>query len=68
MTTTKRTALDEYMANVQDIKEMLSGLAYLNDEHYGKTPDEITWGNVGDTNWIKNTLHEVMQFVGGEEV
>jgi hypothetical protein len=40
-------ALDAFIARKAEIDTMLDRLRALSDEHFGYSPDDINWGNVG---------------------
>ena len=42
-----RTALDAFIARKTEIDTMLQRLQALSDEHFGYSPDDINWGDVG---------------------
>lgn len=42
-----RSPLDAFIAHKVEIDGMLEWLAALSDEHFGSSPDEINWGDVG---------------------
>jgi hypothetical protein len=43
----KQTALDAFLARKAEIDTMLDRLKALSNEHFGYSPDDITWGHVG---------------------
>ena len=43
----KQTALDAFIARKCEIYTMLARLKALSDEHFGASPDDINWGDVG---------------------
>jgi hypothetical protein len=45
--TATTTAPDAFIARKAEIDTMLARLAALSDEHFGYSPDEIGWGQVG---------------------
>ena len=42
-----RPALDAFIARKTEIDTMLERLKALSDEHFGYSPDDINWGDVG---------------------
>ena len=51
-----------------EIDAMLSRLQSLSDEHFGVTPDEVTWGDVGSLGHYAELLRRItdMAFNEGE--
>ena len=45
--TDNRKALDAFIARKAEVDTMLGRLTALSDEHFGVSPDEINWGDVG---------------------
>jgi hypothetical protein len=46
-TSNKQAALDAFLARKAEIDAMLARLTQLSEGHFGTSPDEITWGDVG---------------------
>ena len=43
----REQALAAFVSKKAEIDTMLARLQALSDEHFGRSPDEITWGDVG---------------------
>ena len=43
----KEQALAAFVSKKAEIDAMLTRLQALSDDHFGYSPDEITWGHVG---------------------
>ena len=46
-TRSNEDALAAFVQKKAEIDAMLSRLQALSDEHFGVSPDEVTWGHVG---------------------
>ena len=57
MKTKKHTSpIDTYLAKVAHIDAMLKRLQAACDDHFFNSPDDITWGHVGDVSGIEEKL------------
>jgi hypothetical protein len=56
-------ALAAYVARKAEIDAMLQRLASFSDDHFGVTPDDATWGNVGDLGFVAERLRQACDFV-----
>lgn len=43
----KQTALDAFIARKAEIDVMIDRLKTLSDDHFGSSPEDINWGDVG---------------------
>lgn len=60
----KTDAIDNFVVHVQ--KSMLNCrhiLAHLED-HYGVSPENVTWANVGTAEHVSELLQEICEFMG----
>ena len=57
--TAKPTALDSVIAKAGEFDVLLQRLQQMRDDHFGVSPDEVTWGHVGDVTHHVNALKEV---------
>lgn len=57
--TAKPTALDTFVAKTGEFDALLQRLQQMRDDHFGVSPDAVTWGHVGDVTLYVNTLKEV---------
>ena len=48
------------------IQEILKQLQNLADDHFGKSPDEIYWGDVEDLKRIKRKLDDALKLAKNE--
>ena len=64
---TNETALSAYVAALAEIRETLALLTDHADDHFGVAPDDVNWGHVGNTGYIKERLNEVAGFLGLRE-
>lgn len=55
----KTTALDAFIARKTEIDAMLARLQALSEEHFGVSPDEVTWGHVGDLAHYAESLKQI---------
>ena len=49
-----------------EIQEILKQLQNLADDHFGKSPDEIYWGDVEDLKRIKRKLDDALKLAKNE--
>ena len=61
-------ALAAFVASKAEIDAMLSRLQTLSGNHFGITPDEVTWGHVGNLGYYAELLKRItdMAFNEGE--
>ena len=61
-------ALAAFVARKAEIDRMLARLQAFSDEHFGCSPDEITWGDVGTLGDYADLLRRItdMAFNEGE--
>ena len=61
-------ALAAFVARKAEIDTMLARLQAFSDEHFGCSPDEITWGDVGTLGDYADLLRRItdMAFNEGE--
>jgi hypothetical protein len=52
-------ALAAFVAKKAEIDRMLTRLQALSDDHFGYSPDEITWGHVGTLGYYAELLRRV---------
>ena len=57
--TAKPTALDTFIAKSGEFDVLLQRLQQMRDDHFGVSPDEVTWGHVGDVTHYVTALKEV---------
>ena len=67
-TKSKDDLLAAFVAKKAEIDLMLTRLGALSDEHFGVTPDEVTWGDVGTLEHHSDLLKRItdMAFHEGE--
>lgn len=53
---TKPTAADAFVGIVGEIDAMIATLAERSGEHFGRHPDTLDWGDVGDVTRIRNLI------------
>ncbi len=56
---TKPTALDRFINKASEFDALLQRLQQMRDEHFGVSPDAVTWGHVGDVTRYVTALKEV---------
>ncbi|MGH6897698.1 MAG: hypothetical protein ACREJ5_14335 [Geminicoccaceae bacterium] len=63
-------ALAAFVSKKAGIDAMLSRLQALSDDHFGYSPDEVTWGHVGNLAHYAERLKRItdMAFNEGEHV
>jgi hypothetical protein len=55
----KEEALTAFVSKKAEIDEMLTRLQALSDDHFGYSPDEITWDHVGTLGYYAELLKRV---------
>jgi hypothetical protein len=59
MAKSKEQALAAFIAQKAEIDAMLARLQALSDDHFGYSPDEITWGEVGTLGYYAELLKRI---------
>ncbi len=61
-------ALDAFIAAKTEIDVMLARLVAKSADHFGYSPEEVNWGDVGTLDHYRARLHEItdMAFREGE--
>jgi len=52
-------ALADFIARKSEIDTILARLTALSSEHFGREPDEVTWGDVGTLAGYLKGLREI---------
>ncbi len=55
----KPTAINAFTARKAEIDAMLARLQALSDDHFNVSPDEVTWGHVGDLDHYAELLKRI---------
>jgi hypothetical protein len=55
----KEDALAAFISRKEEIDQMLARLQALSDDHFGWTPDEITWSHVGSLGHYAELLKRI---------
>lgn len=55
----RATPLEAFLAKKAEIDDLLGRLQALSDEHFGRTSEEITWGDVGDLGFYAARLQDI---------
>ncbi len=68
MPKTNDAALDAFIAAKNEIDVMLARLMAHSADHFGYSPDDVTWGHVGTLDHYRARLREItdMAFREGE--
>jgi len=68
MTTTtpksNEAALAAFMAGKAEIDALLARIAAASADHFGASPDRVTWGDAGSLGFITERLKEITEFLG----
>jgi hypothetical protein len=59
MAKSREEALAAFVSKKAEIDEMLTRLQALSNDHFGYTPDEITWDHVGTLSYYAELLKRV---------
>jgi hypothetical protein len=65
-TRSNEDALAAFLQWKAEIDTMLSRLQALSDEHFGVTPDEVTWGDVGSLGHYAELLRRITEMAFNE--
>jgi len=52
-------ALHEFMSRISEARERLAELTAYVDDHMQISPDEISWGNVGNAGYLVEQLSQL---------
>ena len=65
----KSEVVDNFIANVTSVTHMLDRLQKAAGDHFGKSPEEVNWGDVGSLANVAEKLKQASDFIfgGGEE-
>ena len=66
MTTTPKSneaALAAFMAGKTEIDALLARIASASDDHFGTTPERLTWGDAGSLGFVTERLKEITEFL-----
>ena len=68
ITKSNQQALAAFVSKKAEIDAMLARLQALSDDHFGYSPDEVTWGHVGTLEHYAELLKRItdMAFNEGE--
>ncbi len=67
MTTTPKTneaALAAFMAGKTEIDVLLARITTASHDHFGTSPERVTWGDAGSLGFITERLKEITEFLG----
>ncbi len=67
MTDTPKTndaALAVFMRGKTEIDALLTRIATASADHFGTTPDRVTWGDAGSLGFVTERLKEITEFLG----
>lgn len=59
----RQTALDAYVARVESIRRQAQALLDASADHFGTTPDDVTWAHAGSLGHADERLKEVLAFL-----
>jgi hypothetical protein len=63
---TNEEALDRFIVIVCDMRDALTELHGIADDHFNLAPEEIHWGHVGDVARTLEGLKEILATIRGE--
>jgi hypothetical protein len=58
-TKAKETALDAFIGTKADIDDLIARLQAASDDHFGRNPDSVNWGDVGSLGHAAKQLEEI---------
>jgi hypothetical protein len=59
--------LDRYMVLYAEAEELLNRIHESHDDHYGSSPDDVTWGHVGSLGHFVEVLQYAAQALPGQK-
>ncbi|UXX42044.1 hypothetical protein [Pseudomonas phage phiH2] len=62
----RQAALDAYVARVESIRRQAQALLDASADHFGTTPDDVTWAHAGSLGHADERLKEVLVFLNIE--
>ena len=65
-TTMNKAAVGAYLAALAGIREALDTITEATGDHFGAHPDTLDWGNVGDANWVREALQDIVATISPE--
>lgn len=63
----KQNPLNPFLEAISNIDDLLTILKAHCDNHFDTEPDKVNWANVGQANYIKEQLQQVLDFVEDKE-
>jgi hypothetical protein len=67
MTSTTKTndaALAAFMRSKAEVDALLARITAASADHFGATPDRVTWGDAGSLGFVTERLKEITEFLG----
>ena len=61
---TNDAALAAFMEGKAEIDTLLARIAASSDDHFGTSPDRVTWGDAGSLGFVTERLKEITEFLG----
>lgn len=59
----KRTAQEALIAAIAQNQELLARIKAAMDDHLGADPDNKNWAIVGDANYVRSQLEQIIEFL-----
>jgi len=57
-------ALAAFMAGKTEIDALLARITAASDDHFGTSPERVTWGDAGSLGFVAERLKEITEFLG----
>ncbi len=61
---TNEAALAAFMRSKAEVDALLARIQDASADHFGATPDRVTWGDAGSLGFITERLKEITEFLG----
>ena len=61
---TNEAALAAFMAGKAEIDTLLARIAAASEDHFGASPERVTWADAGSLGFITERLKEITEFLG----
>jgi len=61
---TNEAALAAFMRGKAEVDALLARIATASADHFGTTPEQVTWGDAGSLGFVTERLKEITEFLG----
>ena len=64
ITKTNEAALAAFLRGKAEVDALLARITAASADHFGATPDRVTWGDAGSLGFVTERLKEITEFLG----